>query len=843
MSPNYDESCRNAAKLGEWSSAWTIMAAATVIGCPIHSVYPTMNGILDSCVGILNHVFYPAGSKSSKSEPIKILWTSTTLANRNTWVPNHFVPLILKSSEVSIIDLDSFSEFPPLNSTKLNDTNSCPTIFDTTCNSVIGNPQSDIEGTLPCKTEPSFSALETQSELEGNPSIHAEEAFTRDASFSVESSQSQPEGNLSVDIERKSDTDDCDSSQSHPEGNPPVETETKTETGIHRLMNGFLSVEEVLYQLENATHVLPDIPRGKKENVFFVSDNSKNIEKRSLAKKMDFWDDCGVWDTKTTSKKTQYYLKTSHGSLTFCHKKNGLFGKLVKKEFVPFEPQPNISDIFTIKRYYATLKRDVNYKKRVSFFETGVSSKIQNLAVAEYIGKFPADETSVHGNSSKNSQEYVRASPATKTKVHFEIDNGKSVRQIFADNFLADEHQPRDSKFIENMKYNINKENNPGSKRNPADDVQNVISLLSLGSKFIKEIIQTAGKPPNIICYTDFQLKHFGNALKTSVIGVDRTFNLGSCFVTTTVFQEKKLVRKGTQTNPIILGPIYLHWDGCYHTYQRFFTHLASVLEDSFEETKLSLNDLVFGTDEEKALVKAITNSFPKSKLTLCTRHLAENFKRYLKNKIGMNEKISKEIFDDVFGPFGLAEADTTVDFTEKANEIEYKHKEKLGIYLTEKVIPCLQKYVCSIRNNDEKVPLNWKNNNCESLNHILKLNQNWTPQKLPELIEKIEKECLLQEALVRGAIYGHGNFCLQNWLSKLQCNKIQWQSKSQFEKDSLVYKFLNFGNKKKEDKMVKSSDGKLVIPRVNKIASKPCQRKRAKSEKTYTCRKKVRTE
>ena len=140
VSPNYDESCRNAAKLGEWSSAWTIMAAATVIGCPIHSVYPTMNGILDSCVGILNHVFYPAGSKSSKSEPIKILWTSTTLANRNTWVPNHFVPLILKSSEVSIIDLDSFSEFPPLNSTKLNDTNSCPTIFDTTCNSVIGNP-------------------------------------------------------------------------------------------------------------------------------------------------------------------------------------------------------------------------------------------------------------------------------------------------------------------------------------------------------------------------------------------------------------------------------------------------------------------------------------------------------------------------------------------------------------------------------------------------------------------------------------------------------------------------------------------------------------------------------
>ena len=85
-----------------------------------------------------------------------------------------------------------------------------------------------------------------------------------------------------------------------------------------------------------------------------------------------------------------------------------------------------------------------------------------------------------------------------------------------------------------------------------------------------------------------------------------------------------------------------------------------------------------------------------------------------------MNEKMSKEIFDDVFGPSGLAEADTTVDFSEKVNEIEYNNKVKLGIYdLMGKKNSCLQKYVCSIRNNDEKVPLNWKNNNCESLNHI----------------------------------------------------------------------------------------------------------------------------
>jgi hypothetical protein len=84
-----------------------------------------------------------------------------------------------------------------------------------------------------------------------------------------------------------------------------------------------------------------------------------------------------------------------------------------------------------------------------------------------------------------------------------------------------------------------------------------------------------------------------------------------ACFVTTTVFQEKKLKRKGKTTNPIILGPMHLHWDGALHTYQRYFTHLASVIDTNISETLLSVNDIVVGSDEEKALVKAIVCNAP----------------------------------------------------------------------------------------------------------------------------------------------------------------------------------------------------------------------------------------
>ena len=71
---------------------------------------------------------------------------------------------------------------------------------------------------------------------------------------------------------------------------------------------------------------------------------------------MDFWDDCGVWDTKTTSNKTSYFIKNTFGNLESCIKKGGFFGKEIKRKFTPFEPQP--TDIFTLRRYYATLKRE-----------------------------------------------------------------------------------------------------------------------------------------------------------------------------------------------------------------------------------------------------------------------------------------------------------------------------------------------------------------------------------------------------------------------------------------------------------------------------------------------------
>ena len=66
-----------------------------------------------------------------------------------------------------------------------------------------------------------------------------------------------------------------------------------------------------------------------------------------------------------------------------------------------------------------------------------------------------------------------------------------------------------------------------------ADDVQTIIHSLNENS-FIRSVIaNNEKKPPNIVCYTDEQLEGLRNFMTSdNIIGVDRTFNLGPCFLT-----------------------------------------------------------------------------------------------------------------------------------------------------------------------------------------------------------------------------------------------------------------------------------------------------------------------
>jgi len=91
------------------------------------------------------------------------------------------------------------------------------------------------------------------------------------------------------------------------------------------------------------------------------------------------------------------------------------------------------------------------------------------------------------------------------------------------------------------------------------------------------------------------------------------------------VFKNRAVVRSKTQESPIFLGPILLHCNGKFRTYHAFFCHLYGLLADGVASTEVGLSDLLAGTDNEKALEKALKAAFPVSSHMYCILHVKKN--------------------------------------------------------------------------------------------------------------------------------------------------------------------------------------------------------------------------
>ena len=223
--------------------------------------------------------------------------------------------------------------------------------------------------------------------------------------------------------------------------------------------------------------------------------------------------------------------------------------------------------------------------------------------------------------------------------------------------------------------------------------------------------------------YTDNMIKQMKNFCcrgQPSVVGVDRTFNLGELFVTVTVFKQPTVVRKTSGEHPIFIGPMFLHGDAKYLTYCRFFNHLATTLQAE----GCNMSNFIFGSDDEKAMTSALKYAFPDSTHVLYLRHIVGNVKDYLTNKVGISKKSRKDLMDKLFGLSGDTAADDFVVFEERIKEVrktcEKQKAEKFLNYLDKRLLPCLKENVLKPR-TDRGVQDGWLNNNTESANHVLK--------------------------------------------------------------------------------------------------------------------------
>ena len=173
------------------------------------------------------------------------------------------------------------------------------------------------------------------------------------------------------------------------------------------------------------------------------------------------------------------------------------------------------------------------------------------------------------------------------------------------------------------------------------------------------------------------------------------------------------------------------------------------------------LNAADFKFFNESDATKAIDHVFPSATRYLCTKHLKDNVKHYLLNKVGTEKRERETLMNSLFGDGGIVDANCTVDFSSRSSDFEDMLKNKYPVfdnYYAKNLKPRLEKYVFEPTRKVE-ANKNWTNNNAESINNILKISIDWKPKHTDELIQKLYSVTELHFMDYLSAIHDSGNY------------------------------------------------------------------------------------
>ena len=837
------ESVVSACKINEWANESIFYFASFALNICIHSIYPPHNGLLD-----LAHIEMNRPFNSESSRKIYIMWCG--YKSKNLWVPNHFIALLPLQNSTPTIDIS-----PPLSPVCLNASPPSPLVSP--CMSpkkslrqdMFKISSSDFSDDIVFEHQPEFDPLAADIEIKSYPNDNLDFSC-KHGSLDSNASNTCSFSNIDLSDEwekriESNPSDICKNNIASSDGiAPPVDSvmldEVKGSDDCHAFSfsnNGsFTNIADLMVVLVQSKNPISCVPNGLKENISFVIEDKKNLTLAKQKKHRNFRDDCGAWAEGNTKK--IYFVCDNEIFVRLYYLKGKFFSEKSHKT----EVNPDKNYLYKAHCYSASLKRQPSFKKRVVLIEDCPDSCDINLALycVEYIGKFPI-HTSPHSNSLNFTTEYVRSACGTLEKVK-EAAKTLKPKQAYVE--LTNENvNVRNPQQIHNARKN-GPSHILGNRSNLADDMQIVTSKIMEGKlPFVRHYSLESERNPNFICYHKEQLDVMKKILECSngelIVGVDRTFNLSAVYVTLTVFKIRFLVGQKTRDCPIIFGPLFLHWDGHFETYFDFFSHLSKKLSD-FNKFSLFGEKLKIGSDEEFALTKAISSTFPDSKTILCTKHLKDTLKRNAKDRFKLDNKIiyslQKEFFEN------LLSSKSCDEWNARCISIIDKYaqdNEKMRIFFT-KFSKSLKEHVWS--RDDESLNF-WTNNNCESVNHVLKNFLDWKVVKVSHLIDSLGKIIKSQYKDILRSFSGEGAFFLSNEMSDFKISKMAWDGLNEKQQNSHLYKAIKTCYSTKNchqsnsnpPTMITSSDGQFKMPLTQTIAKKIGQRKRIKSNRTPT--------
>ena len=406
---------KDAIRLGSFSEMAHMYAASAAINKPIRSYYPPQAHPELSSEPFTRTI---VGRGAKQSNPAGcIMWTSMCIPQTlNSFSPNHFVPLVKKNESTSniVVCLDDSEQ--ELNCTNTeNNAGSIMDTYDMTNN--ITDTSTDM--TIDSNIVNDHATVCTDSIDQAQSFMDTTDMSNINDDDVTDLTEKNTESNMVTDVTNSdcSDTNiataSADTSNVSDASEMTVDSKGGVSNATGELGCTFLEINKAVHLILEGQSDLEHIPRGLKENVYFLIKNDTNFSKRKSNVKSSFPDDCGVWDSNAGATPKTYFLLGDNGFLHSTHFYKGKFCSLTRvkgkngkteRQYTPLDPQPDPQKVVVVHRYYTNFKTDKSYKKRVTWLgEGGLTS---SFALIEYLGSHPG--LLPHGNSKDQKSEYLR---------------------------------------------------------------------------------------------------------------------------------------------------------------------------------------------------------------------------------------------------------------------------------------------------------------------------------------------------------------------------------------------------------------------------------------------------
>ena len=213
--------------------------------------------------------------------------------------------------------------------------------------------------------------------------------------------------------------------------------------------------------------------------------------------------------------------------------------------------------------------------------------------------------------------------------------------------------------------------------------------------------------------------------------------------------------------------------------------------------------------------------------------HAKKNLNANLANKIGLaQKKNNKVIVDSIFGPNGALMSETDhASLSDMMFHIADCHENHVARNIR-RLIPMLAEHMQATERQGLLIQTKlWTNNNCESINNVLKSYTSWKPLKLPELVPTLEEAVNAQYRETRRAILGLGNFELSEHSRNFFIPRDAFYRKTNKQRKAHMIKLFHAVA---ESDIVRATKRSIKTSRAPKHGGKkPCQRMRHRSERT----------